>query len=388
MDRKPAFLALLLLSLTSACTEPSSAPALPGIAAFGLGAQATCPAAPDFVVTTEGDLLAAVAAASPGATIALDGMIGVTADLNVSTPNVTLTCASPGSGLFAQAGGSVLELLMVSASGVAVDRLVLDGSNAQDPYVALNVDGVRLTNNTVICSPASLGGSCSVFSGTPHAVVSGNQFRSAGSTTGLHMQLGIDGTRIENNTVTTTAPSDGPPHFGGLRVRDGANVVISGNTVRGPWANSLALSDLASSSIEHNDLGGAVPFGILARSGTSFRPISMTDDVFRNNQISGAGSAGIFLTSACRNQFVGNDLRGNVGNIAAIFDVSTGANRLLGNRSTVIDNGAFDCDGDGRIDPNIIPTGNVISGPEMGGAVRSLGSGARSSEPDRGRRLL
>jgi len=377
MHRTPAFLTLLLLSLTSACTEPPSAPASPGIPAFRLGAEAKCPAAPDFVVTTEGDLLAAVAAASPGATIALDGMIGITADLNVSTPNVTLTCASPGSGLFTEAGGSVVELLTVSASSVAVDRLVLDGSNAQDPYVALNVDGVRLTNNTVICSPGSVGGSCSIFSGTPHAVVSGNQFRSAGSTTGLHMQLGIDGSRIENNTVTTTAPSDGPPHFGGLRVRDGANVVISGNTVRGPWANSLALSDLASSSIEHNDLAGAMAFGILARSGTSFRSISMTDDAFRNNRISGAGSAGIFLTSACRNQLFGNNLGGNANDMGAVFDVPTGANIMVGDENVVIDNGSFDCDGDGIADPNTIGApGRVQHGVAFGrpaepGAVSS-----------------
>ena len=373
MDRTPAFLKLLLF-LASACTEPSSAPALLGPPAFGLRAEAQCPAAPDFVVTTEGELFAALAAASPGATIALDGMIGLTAEPNVTTPNVTLTCANPGSGLFAQAGGSVLELLTVSASSVAVDRLVLDGSNASDPYFALDVDGVRLTHSTVICSP---GGSCALFSGTPHAVVSDNQFRSTGSVTGLHMQAGIDGTRIENNTVTTTAPSDGPPHFGGLRVRDGANVVIRGNTVRGPWANSLALSDLASSSIEHNDLAGAAAFGILARSGVSFRPISMTDDVFRNNQISGAGSAGIFLTSACRNQLFGNNLQGNADDVGTVFDVPTGANVMVGNSNVVIDNGNFDCDADGIADPNTIGgPGRVKHGVAFGRSPEDPGASA------------
>ncbi len=363
----------------AACSDRTLAPRAnaPGVGpSFAAAGPQACPATADFVVTTEGELVAALAAASPGATIALDGMIGLTADLIVTKPIITLTCATPGSGVFAQAGGSVVELLTVAADSVNVDRLVLDGSNAGDPYVASGVSRPHLTNNTVLCSPASNGGSCGFFSGTPLAVVSGNQFRSAGSFTGLHMQLGIDGTRIENNTVTTTAPSTGAV-FGGLRIRDGANVVISGNTVRGPWVSSMALVDLASSSIEHNDLAGAATFGIRARSGGSFRPISMTDDVFRNNQISGAGSAGIFLTSACRNQLFGNNLQGNAGDVGAVFDVPTGANIMVGNKNVVIDNGSFDCDGDGIADPNTIGgPGKVKHGVAFGQALDDPGASA------------
>ena len=370
--------AACLLACSDPTLTPTASDAVPLLPSFSAGTQAGCPATADFVVSTEGQLVTALATASPGATIALAGMIGLTAEPNVTTPNITLTCATLGSGLFAQAGGSVLELLTISASGVAVDRLVLDGSNASDPYVAANVDNLRLTNTTVICGPASLGGSCGFFSGTPNAVVSGNGFRSTGSSTGLHMQLGIDGSRIENNTVTTTAPSTGPV-FGGLRIRDGANVVIRNNSVQGPWVSGMALVDLASSSIEHNDLTGAALFGIRARSGFSFRPISMTNDVFRNNQISGAGSAGILLTSACGNQLFGNNLNGNAGDVGLVFDVPTGANIMVGNNNVVIDNGNFDCDGDGIADPNTVGgPGRVSHGVGFGLPPQDAGSSAGS----------
>ena len=458
MDRAPAFLTLLLLSLTSACTEPSSAPALPGTPAFGLRAEAQCPAAPDFVVRSEAELVAALAAAAPGAVIAVDGTFEATG-IEITTADLTLTCATPGSGLRAPFG----FMLLVFAPRVTVEQLTLDASAAQaylahhdppngrfaedirllgntiicgpapfcvvyggfpggpvargalvadnhftasgsesalqfhevegarverntflgvdgavqgirvsnqpggmrdivishntlagswvDPFVLLNSGGVQILGNTVTCgSDECLFGSGPGLQGT---VVADNSFTAAGSGSGIHLQLGTDGSRIERNTIAATAPSAVQP-FGAIRVRDGANVVVAHNTVRGPWANSLALADLASSSIEHNDLAGAAAFGILARSGVSFRPISMTDDVFRNNQISGAGSAGIFLTSACRNQLFGNNLQGNADDIGAVFDVPTGANIMVGNKNVVIDNGSFDCDGDGIADPNTI----------------------------------
>src|SRR3989442_1705729 len=83
----------------AACSDRTLAPRANAPVAgpsFSTGGPTACPAAADFVVTTEGELAAALAAASPGATIALNGMIGVTSDVNVTTPNVTLTCATFG----------------------------------------------------------------------------------------------------------------------------------------------------------------------------------------------------------------------------------------------------------------------------------------------------
>jgi len=102
-----------------------------------------------------------------------------------------------------------------------------------------------------------------------------------------------------------------------------------------------------------------VNFGIRARSGGSLIPISMTGNLFTGNVVTGAGVAGMFLRSACRNTFLGNDLQRNAGGIGAIFDLETGANQLDGNHNIVIDNGSFDCDGDGQ------PDRNLISGPGL-----------------------
>src|SRR5206468_4569272 len=89
------------------------------------------------------------ASANPGATIAVDGMSAIHAQVNVSTPSITLACATPGSGLFAQAGAGVVVLLSVAANDVTVDRLSIDGGNAEDVFQADGATGVRFTNNSV-----------------------------------------------------------------------------------------------------------------------------------------------------------------------------------------------------------------------------------------------
>jgi len=366
--------AILGIAGTAVCLMACSDPTLTRHPSFSTEAQAACPAAADFIVSTEDQLVSAIASANPGATIAVDGMIAIHADVNVSTPSITLTCATPGSGLFAQAGAGVVVLLSVAANDVTVDRLSIDGGNAEDVFQADGATGVRFTNNSVLCSPALNGGGCSLFNATPGAIVTGNRFQSSGSFSGLHFQAGIDGARIEDNTITTTVAGADVPSFGGLRVRDGVGVVIARNTVLGPWQNSAAFADLDASTIEQNVFEGAVVYGIRARSGGSFRPVSMTGNLVRANRISGAGSAGIFLTSACRNQLVGNLLEGNAADVGLVFDAATGANVFAGNQNLVVDNGgALDCDGDGVGDPNI------IGGP---GLARRGGHGGPPDTPD------
>lgn len=345
------------VALVAACRESTTEPAHPATPLFSAGVITSCPTPAAVTVTDEASLRAALAAATPGEVIGLDGFFAVTADVTVAVENVTLTCVTPGAGIFAAAEGSVEELVTAGANGVVVDHLVLDGRAALgDPYFAGDVAGVRLTNNTVTCS-----GGCAFFSGTREAVIADNYFESAGGVTGVHLQKridgdGIDGTRIERNTIVATAPA-GFANFGGLRVRDGTNVTVADNIVLGRWSNSIAPADLTESQFQRNRLEGAAGFGIRFATGPSFVPISMTHNVFVKNVITGAADAGIFARLACRNAFAQNDLNGNGGNIGLTLDATTGANTVVlprGNTSLVIDNGDFDCNGDGQVDPNKI----------------------------------
>jgi len=189
------------------------------------------------------------------------------------------------------------------------------------------------------------------------------------------MQAGIDGSRVERNTIVTTAPSGGAL-LGGIRVRDGSDVVVADNIVRGPWGNSIATTNLAGSHFENNRLAGATAYGV------RFGAVLMTHNAFGNNQVSGAGSAAIFVQWACNNTFLGNNLEGNGRSPSAIFDATTGANVLVlvGAKNLVIDNGGgFDCNGDGVGDPNIIAgPGRVVRGASVASpADAAVGSSGR-----------
>ena len=277
VDYLPA--ALAAMGLFAACHEPTAAPARP---LFSTVAATACPTPSNVIVTNEADLRAALSAATPGYVIGLDGFFGVAADVIVGSPDVTLTCATPGSGIFPQPGFSGAWLLQVHATGVTVDRLVLDGSAVEGPYVAgadahglFVADGAQLTKNRVTCG--SPNGECAFFVGTKNALVTDNHFESAGSGTGVHMQSGIDGTRVERNTIVTTAPP--PDQFlgAGIRVRDGSNVVVADNVVRGPWRNSIATANLAG-ALERNDVGGAL--------GNAVRMVAVQDVQIANNTVS------------------------------------------------------------------------------------------------------
>ena len=362
---------------------------------FSTTAPVTCPGNPTFTVSDEAGLRAAIQAAQPGDVIAIQGMVGIAANVFIGTPNVTLTCATPGSGLFALSTSvGFLIVVNVGGSGVVVDRLVLDGSGTGTlgdpfsnggPYTAqdffgpgLPVPNVRFSNNTVSCGP----GFCAFFAGTSGAVIINNTFTSGGSlTTGVHVQLGvdfIDNVRIQGNTIAATAPSTFF-RFGGIRVIGARNVVVADNVVTGPWFNSISVAFLTKSQITMNRFEGAAVRGILLGNPRRFAPpiISEQDNVFSNNLATGAGSlatdashAGLFVAQACSNVFLGNNLQGNVGNVGAIFAATTGANTLVGDGTIVIDNGAFDCDGDGVNDPNIITgAGAVRSGMTLGDVV-------------------
>ena len=351
----------LLITLVAACQDRSVAPTVDR-PSYSTMASTTCPLSPTFTVSDEAGLRAALAGASTGAVIAIRGMIGLAADVFVTTPNVTLTCAASGAGLFALSPSlDALIVVDLGGSGVVVDGLVLDASAVSvdgEAYFAgdffgpgLPVPGVRFTHNTVTCSP----GACIFLAGTSGAVVSNNTFTSPGSVTGVHVQLGVedlDSVRIEGNTVVATAPST-DFRFGGIRLVGARHAVVRDNIVTGPWANSLSLASLSMSTVTENHLNGAAIYGIgLTRN--PFLTAFVLNSTFRSNVVTGAASGGVFARKACGNVFVGNNLQGNGSNIGLIFPDTSGANTVVGNPSVIVDNGAYDCNGDGVNDPNII----------------------------------
>jgi len=381
--KRIAFHAVALLTL-AACNDPTrpTAPRSPQ-ADVALAVPAACPTPANVVVHDEASLRAALGAATPGEVIGLDGFFGISADVTIATPGVTLTCVTPGSGLFAIAGSGVQDMLIASASHVVVDRLVLDGTQAGDsPYFAANdlasffADNIRFTNNSVTCSP---GGGCIFVAGGIGPVVSDNHFQATAPFSGIHLQAdaeGIDGARVERNTIVTTTPFVGFDFLAAIRVFSASNVVIADNTVAGPWANSLGLQGLSMSVITGNRVNGATFYGMQFSGNPNFPTLLMLNNIFRSNVVTGAASGGIFGRLACGNTFVGNNLQRNAGTIGLIFDATTGANTLVGNGTIVIDNGAFDCNGDGVNDPNIITgagavTHGVTLGEAVSGAIRT-----------------
>ena len=340
-----------------------------------------CPAAPTRTVSDEAGFRNAIVTAVPGAVIAIQGMIGLTQDDTIRTVGVTITCATPGSGLFAVAGGGAQDMLTVDARKVTVDHLVLDaGQAAEGPYLSEN-DGVTafaesttFTNNIVTCPP---NGVCALVAGGIGAVVSDNRFQALGPFTGIQLQtngadgeIRIDGARVERNTLVATAPATGPRQ-GAIRPFDVVNLVIADNTAIGPWRAGVSATRLASSRVSGNTFQGAFQYGIeTSNLSPALDPGRVTSTLFSGNRIGEAGLAGVFAHLACSNAFIGNDLEATPGNVGLLFDVASGANTYAGDRSVVVDNGAFDCNGDGTNDPNIMSgPGMPRHGLQLGGAV-------------------
>ena len=380
------YAAPVLLGLAAvACRDRSVAPTA-GRPSFAAAAPASCPATPTVIVSEEAGLRNAIATAAPGAVIAIQGMIGLTQDDTVRTAGITITCATPGSGLFAVAGGAAQDMLTVDVPKVTVDHIVLDASQAADgPYLSEN-DGVTafaesttFTNNIATCPP---NGVCAFVAGGIGEVVSDNQFQALGPFTGIQLQtngavgeIRIDGVRVERNVLVATAPSSGPRQ-GAIRAFGVANAVIADNTTTGPWRTGVSATQVSDSRVSGNTFQGAAEYGIQTSARVQLPdPGRTTNTLFSNNRVSGAGIAGVFPRLACGNTFVGNNLQGNPGNLGLLFDVTSGANTYAGDRTVVADNGAFDCNGDGVNDPNIIAgPGMARHGLQVGGGDPGVGT--------------
>jgi parallel beta-helix repeat protein len=370
-------LAVLALACSDQPVGPGQAESADPV--FSADGVPECPSPVDHVATDKTELLEALSSASGGDVIGLDGYFPVTADVVIDKQGLTLTCVTPGSGLYAEPGAGVKHLLLVLADGVTLERLVLDATDAeQSPILAFGgpsdpIEGFRLTRNRLTCSRL-----CAWLIITPGAEVSDNYLESHGSNTGVQIQSArgvapefeygaIDGVRVTGNTIVATEPS-GHPSFGGIRIwgglthdvpipwRDPAftsrNILIADNHVLGPWQNSISPWWLSESEIRNNRLEGANLRGILLSRAL--------DNVIRSNRMTGAGQAGLWLNGACRNALIGNNLNGNNDDWGVIFDPLTGDNILVGNQNTVVDDGLIDCDDDTYVDPNIITGGGAV----------------------------
>jgi hypothetical protein len=330
-------------------------------------------------VGTEAALHGALATAAPGDVIAVQGTIALTDTAYITTQGVTLTCSSAGDGLVV-ASGPIRpgRLIVVYGSDVTVQGLALDGGQFAIPLFALRngnplFNATRLTfrGNRVRCSS-----NCLFLIATNHALVSDNSFEpNAGFAggTGIHLQetviagvaYQIDSTRIERN-VLTTAFVNGNPTFGAIRPRGGRDVVVRDNRIIGPWSNGIAATSLHGSVIEGNVIDGPTRFGLMVGS-TADPFVQVSGLLAKQNAIANTGINAVFVNQTCGSVFLANKLATHgVANV--FFTATSGANVLLGEKTTSIDNGVRDCDGDGLPDPNFLSAGGkpgAAPGPVM-----------------------
>ena len=331
-----------------------------------------CPASPDVVVYDDGALFDAVADAEPGDVIGIHGLIEIDESVTLETDGVTLTCATAGSGLVATEGSGE-DLVRVTAPDVTIEWLVLDATEGRRAVWARN-DGeseaataLSLQYNDVRC-----GTGCTLFIGVQDATIAWNRFVAPHSVqTGVHIQghgpfaedgsrpRTIDGTRVFGNEIIAEDESI-HQFFGGIRLRDGRDVIAAQNRVIGPWQNSISVDDLSQSHIKQNVLVDPVQYGLVMGL-SSFVVASVRDNVFSVNSITGALEIGIWVVSGCGNLFLHNQLvnNGTDGIDGIRFSSETGANRYIGDPGVIdAETGEYDCDGDGYDDPNIIGPGS------------------------------
>lgn len=348
---------------------------------------AQCLAAPDHLVADEAGLRSALMAARPWDEIAVSGTVTVGALLEVRVPGVTLGCAAPGAGLtMASAGDPDTDwtLLWVAAPDVDIRGLHLDGAGTSEMSLyghvlaeaPLGARRVRIVGNDVVCGPWI----CVLNSGSRGIVISDNRFAGDGTEFGVHVQTEVDGARVVRNEVVLGRPADAPgnPIAAGIRIAgDGASVLVADNVVRGPWYRGLHLSSVRDSDITGNVLTDSRLSGIRL-SGLVGGPATVWGNRIRNNRIAETGVNAVMLSQACGNVLLGNHMEVSAAGVGAFFDVTTGLNVLTGNTVTAVDNGAYDCDGDGAVDPNILTgKGTVRKGAAPGDVIGEVMSGGK-----------
>lgn len=377
MFRSRNLLPVVSILAAAACADSPNSSLSPIAASAAARSQTGC-IATDVVASNEAQLRALLASAQPGDVIAVSGIVSVGGFVPLSE-GITLTCANPGDGIATAPGYLDADLLEVLEPNVTIQGLRIIGDGTGYPiYIlrsAFEIDGqpvnginARVIGNDVTCGQ----GACGFFIGSMNTVIADNVFTASDAGSGIHIQgsgsFRVDGIQVLRNRIVALTPSAASV-FGAIRPRDGSDIVVADNEIVGPWSNGIATTMTDDARFERNSVQGATRFGLLV--GTSPAGVfQVTGLLARNNTFSGAQN-GIHVNGACTNAFVANKVSSPSGT-PVFFTATTGANNLMGGDNSVnVDNGNFDCDDDGTVDPNFL-TGRKRSGAEPGPTMRDV----------------
>lgn len=289
----------------------------------------SCPAHATLVVATEGDLENALQFAAPGDTIAVSGTIAVDQpELDVATNNLTITCATPGSGLAVASGAAPSRLLVVLAPGVTVQGLALDARGTTSGAYLAFFDGAdafasneQFIGNHVTCG--AVDEACVYFAleGAPGVIAASNVIINGGAGRGMHLE-GVAGGVVTRNTVIGADTG-----FGGIVISGGGGIDVANDTVRGAWTIAMLVNQAADAvTIEQSAFSGG--------SFATIRLVDLTNFLFRGNAVT--------CTAICFEMFGSAGAR-VLGNRVAATGAITGIdvephNALVTDGTTVDDN--------------------------------------------------
>lgn len=264
-----------------ACNEPLANRATAPLSRMeDLAQTGSCPGHATHVVATEGELESALQGAEPGDTIAISGTIAVDQpELDVATNNLTITCATPGSGLAVAPGATPSRLLVVLAPAVTVTGLRFDARGATSGAYLAFFDGAdgfasneQFIGNQVTCG--AVDEACVYFAleGAPGVIAASNVITNGGVGRGMHLE-GVEGGVVTHNTVVGADTG-----FGGIVISGGGGVDVANDTVRGAWTIAMLVNQAADGvTIEQSAFSGG--------SFATIRLVDLTNFLFRGNTV-------------------------------------------------------------------------------------------------------
>jgi hypothetical protein len=272
----------------------------------------------DMIVASIESLRTAVATAAPGSVIGIDGPLDINsdgeADILVSAPGITITCASNDAGLF---GEAVVAVLQVLANDVTIEHLNVE-AEIERGIQFTDVDNGEAINNKISCERT-----CINVLGTTNTLADGNDI-----TQGFKL-YGIAGS---NNR--------------GLEVRN--------NSIAGCWfCVALIVGDI-DSLIEANTVEACDASCIYSLDSMGVRVVN---NFVRN------GLAPIWALGSTDLEFIGNDVSGcDFGCIRVEPNTFIGE---LASNVYIIDNTLLDC----ASKPSPLGAGSCMSVYSVDGVV-------------------